>query len=100
MTQNEIWEMFGESFFQFCEDSGYDKILQVLGGTLREFLENLDALHDHLSTIYPAMRPPSFRCSEREKDGALIIHYYSERQGLEHMVIGLVKTVARKLQVG
>ena len=88
--------MFGEMFFDFCEESGYDKIIRVLGGTLRDFLQNLDALHDHLSSIYPGMRAPSFRVTERG-DGALVLHYYSERQGLEHVVIGLVRTVARKL---
>lgn len=93
---NELWEMFGEMFFDFCEESGYDKIIRVLGGTLRDFLQNLDALHDHLSSIYPGMRAPSFRVTERD-DGSIILHYYSERQGLEHVVIGLVRTVARKL---
>ncbi len=97
LTVNEVWELFGETFLEFCEESGYDRILRVLGGSLKEFLENLDALHDHLSTIYPGMRAPSFRCSQRKQDGALILHYYSERQGLEHVVIGLVKAVARKL---
>jgi guanylate cyclase soluble subunit beta len=63
--------------------------LQVLGSSTREFLENLDALHDHLATIYPGMRAPSFRCTE--KDGAIILHYYSEREGLEPIVIGLVR---------
>ena len=53
VPQTEIWEMFGETFFEFCEESGYDKILRVLGATLKDFLQNLDALHDHLSTIYP-----------------------------------------------
>ena len=91
-----MWEMFGEMFFDFCEESGYDKIIRVLGGTLRDFLQNLDALHDHLSSIYPGMRAPSFRVTERD-DGSIILHYYSERKGLEHVVIGLVRTVARKL---
>lgn len=36
------------------------------------------------------MRAPSFRCTE-EIDGSLILHYYSERPGLEHIVIGIVK---------
>lgn len=84
-------------FFEFCQESGYDKILQVLGGTTRDFLQNLDALHDHLATIYPGMRAPSFRCTERQEDGALILHYYSERDGLEPIVIGIVKEVAHKL---
>lgn len=78
-------------FFDFCQESGYDKILKVLGATPRDFLQNLDALHDHLATIYPGMRAPSFRCTERPEDGALILHYYSEREGLEPIVIGLVK---------
>ncbi|KAK0077369.1 hypothetical protein PV326_010091, partial [Microctonus aethiopoides] len=58
---------------------------------------NLDALHDHLGTLYPGMRAPSFRCTERPEDGALVLHYYSDRPGLEHIVIGIVKTVAKKL---
>ncbi|XP_058789203.1 guanylate cyclase soluble subunit beta-1 isoform X2 [Phymastichus coffea] len=88
---NEILELFGKMFFEFCQDSGYDKILQVLGATPRDFLQNLDALHDHLGTLYPGMRAPSFRCTERSEDGALILHYYSDRPGLEHIVIGIVK---------
>lgn len=92
-----ILELFGKMFFEFCQDSGYDKILQVLGATPRDFLQNLDALHDHLGTLYPGMKAPSFRCTERPEDGALILHYYSDRPGLEHIVIGIVKTVASKL---
>lgn len=53
--------------------------------------QNLDALHDHLGTLYPGMRSPSFRCTERPEDGALVLHYYSDRPGLEHIVIGIVK---------
>lgn len=116
---DDILELFGKTFFEFCQDSGYDKILQVLGATPRDFLQvswlidglqyqqriawadtrsyiyiyilqNLDALHDHLGTLYPGMRAPSFRCTE-ESDGSLILHYYSERPGLEHIVIGIVK---------
>lgn len=40
-------------FFEFCQESGYDTILRVLGATTKDFLQNLDALHDHLATIYP-----------------------------------------------
>ncbi|KAG8192153.1 hypothetical protein JTE90_027795 [Oedothorax gibbosus] len=91
----DILELFGRMFFDFCQESGYDKILQVLGSTPRDFLQNLDALHDHLATIYPGMRAPSFRCTE--EDDRLILHYYSERAGLEPIVIGIVKAVASKL---
>ncbi|KAK1121789.1 hypothetical protein K0M31_010100 [Melipona bicolor] len=36
---DEILELFGRMFFEFCQDSGYDKILQVLGATPRDFLQ-------------------------------------------------------------
>ncbi|XP_071510914.1 guanylate cyclase soluble subunit beta-1-like [Diadema antillarum] len=97
ISANDLLEAFGRMFFEFCVESGYDKILNVLGSNTRHFLQNLDALHDHLASIYPGMRAPSFRCSTRESDGALVLHYYSERQGLEHIVIGLVRSVAKTL---
>lgn len=90
-------EGFGEMFFELCRESGYEKILQVLGPTPKDFFQNLDALHDHLGTIYPGMRAPSFRCTERKENGGLILHYYSERDGMEHFIIGLVKSVGRHL---
>jgi guanylate cyclase soluble subunit beta len=96
LPASTILELFGQFFFEFCVESGYDKILTVLGSTTKHFLENLDALHDHLSTIYPGMKAPSFRCSETA-EGNLVLHYYSDRPGLEFIVIGLVKTVASRL---
>uniref|UniRef100_A0A6Q2YUN7 Guanylate cyclase soluble subunit beta-1 n=1 Tax=Esox lucius TaxID=8010 RepID=A0A6Q2YUN7_ESOLU len=92
-----ILQMFGKMFFEFCQESGYDTILRVLGSNVREFLQNLDALHDHLGTIYPGMRAPSFRCTDAEKGNNLILHYYSEREGLQDIVIGIIKTVAQQI---
>uniref|UniRef100_A0A8C5BWZ9 Guanylate cyclase soluble subunit beta-1 n=1 Tax=Gadus morhua TaxID=8049 RepID=A0A8C5BWZ9_GADMO len=89
--------MFGKMFFEFCQESGYDTILRVLGSNVREFLQNLDALHDHLGTIYPGMRAPSFRCTDAERGNNLILHYYSEREGLQDIVIGIIKTVAQQI---
>jgi len=42
------------------------------------------------------MKAPSFRCTGGP-EGAIILHYYSDRPGLESIVIGIVKAVARKL---
>uniref|UniRef100_A0A8B9LM23 Guanylate cyclase soluble subunit beta-1 n=1 Tax=Astyanax mexicanus TaxID=7994 RepID=A0A8B9LM23_ASTMX len=97
MDAGDILQMFGKMFFEFCQESGYDTILRVLGSNVREFLQNLDALHDHLGTIYPGMRAPSFRCTDAEKGNNLILHYYSEREGLQDIVIGIIKTVAQQI---
>ena len=84
---SDVLELFGKMFFDYCKESGYDKILQVLGATTTDFLQNLDALHDHLSSIYPGMRAPSFRCTVRESDGATILHYYSETVSYTHLTL-------------
>lgn len=91
-----ILEMFGEQFLLWCHESGYENTLTLLGRSLMDFLENLDALHDHLTVIYPHMKAPSFRCVEGD-DGTLHLHYYSERHGLDVIVQGIVKSVAREL---
>ena len=86
--------MFGEQFLLWCQESGYAKTLQLLGRSIKDFLTNLDALHDHLSIIYTNMNAPSFRCSE--ENGTLLLHYYSVRK-LDSIVIGVVKSVGREL---
>ena len=91
-----LLEMFGEQFLLWCQESGYAKTLQLLGRSLQDFLTNLDALHDHLSIIYPQMEAPSFRCTEGLNKSEFLLHYYSERLGLENIVMGIVKSVARE----
>ena len=43
------------------------------------------------------MKAPSFRCSEGPEPGSLILHYYSDRPGLESIVIGIVKVSTKLL---
>lgn len=52
---DSILELFGKTFFEFCQDSGYDKILQVLGATPRDFLQVSYPLlhHHHLLLVHP-----------------------------------------------
>ncbi|NXT32200.1 GCYB2 cyclase, partial [Pelecanoides urinatrix] len=97
---------FGEYFFAFCKRSGYDHMLRTLGGNLYEFIENLDALHSYLSLSYQAntdvlvlfvfpqeMNAPSFRV-EKNEDGSMHLHYYSDRRGLCHIVPGIISAAA------
>lgn len=97
-----VSQLFGEKFYELVQDSGYEGILKLLGGSLKEFLDNLDSFHKHLGTTYSRMKPPSFRCSYIYEDKCkiidkLILHYYSERIGLEGIVMGMVKAAAREL---
>ncbi|XP_067897540.1 guanylate cyclase soluble subunit beta-2-like isoform X1 [Heterodontus francisci] len=88
-----VLKQFGEYFFEFCKRSGYDHMLRTLGGNLMEFIENLDALHSYLSLSYQEMNAPSFRV-EKNEDSSMLLHYYSDRRGLCHIVPGILGAVA------
>lgn len=90
MPSNVILEQFGRMFIVLSEETGDDMLLRALGENPKDFVQNLDTLHNHLATVYPEMRPPSFNCKEAE-GGTLVIEYYSERVGLDHIVIGLIE---------
>ena len=89
----KLLESFGEHFFEKTKQSGHSYMLNTLGHDLFGFLVNLDSLHTHLSTTYLEMRAPSFQC-EKTEDG-LQLHYYSCRSGLQSIVIGIVRAVAK-----
>uniref|UniRef100_A0A8C6QL08 guanylate cyclase n=1 Tax=Nannospalax galili TaxID=1026970 RepID=A0A8C6QL08_NANGA len=89
-----ILKLFGEYFFNFCKRSGYDRMLRTLGGNLTEFIENLDALHSYLALSYQEMNAPSFRV-ERGANREMLLHYYSDRRGLCHIVPGIIEAVAK-----
>ncbi|XP_029371784.1 guanylate cyclase soluble subunit beta-2 [Echeneis naucrates] len=70
-------------------------MLRTLGGNLIEFIGNLDALHSFLALSYQEMNAPSFRV-EMTDDGKMLLHYYSDRKGLHHIVPGIMEAVARE----
>ncbi|XP_069755199.1 guanylate cyclase soluble subunit beta-2-like [Narcine bancroftii] len=93
MKSDVLLKQFGEYFFEFCKRSGYDRMLRTLGGNLMEFIENLDPLHRYLSLSYQEMNAPSFRV-EKNEDNSMLLHYYSDRRGLHHIVPGIIAAVA------
>jgi len=97
VTVDDVLELFGEFFLQYTIDKGYDNLLRCQGSTLRLWLSNLNALHDHLQSSLPAGNFPVFWCENCEVfDGAIILHYYSVRGALlGGVVVGIVKEVAK-----
>ncbi|XP_076448368.1 guanylate cyclase soluble subunit beta-2-like isoform X2 [Babylonia areolata] len=91
-----VLQVFGAFFLTYCLRHGYDKMLKTLGWDIASFIQNLDSLHSLLALSYKGILAPSFRCEEKE-DGDLILHYYSTREGLYPIVIGLVEAVAQEL---
>lgn len=71
-------------------------LMKTLGADLKAFLLNLDSLHAYLTISFSEMRAPSFHCESRE-DGCMLLHYYSQRKGLEYIAIGIIKAAARDI---
>ena len=54
-------ELFGDFFFNYCLEHGYDKMLLTLGDNIFSFIQNLDSLHALLAMSYKHINAPSFR---------------------------------------
>ena len=97
IKRNELMEQFGAKFFEHCHSSGWKKILPCLGGNLKDFLSGLDNLHEQLLVRYPGMQAPSFRVETKQGSDVLTVFYYSIRDGLHYMVVGMIKAAAKQL---
>lgn len=86
----KVLEAFGEHWVLYTAAEGYGPMLDASGKTLREFLENLDALHARVALTMPQLKPPRFRLVPVD-DTTMKLEYYSTRQGLAPMVVGLLR---------
>jgi hypothetical protein len=95
ITPSEALEAFGEYWILYTADEGYGALLNAAGGSLRDFLGQLNQMHGRIETVFPHMTLPCFEVedvSERE----MLLHYVSEREGLAPMVTGLVRGLAKR----
>ena len=96
LTLDQLLEGLGNTFYETCKMTGHSTLMKTLGTDLKAFLLNLDSLHSYLTVSFNEMRAPSFHCESRD-DGSMLLHYYSQRKGLEYIVIGIVKAVAKDI---
>lgn len=62
-------------------------MVQVLGRNVRDFINELDNLHEYFRFSFPKVQPPSF-CVEEECETSLTLHYRSTRKGFTQFVKG------------
>ena len=86
----KVLEAFGEYWVLYTAQEGYGPMLDASGKSLREFLENLDALHARVALTMPELKPPRFRLVPVD-ESTMTLEYHSTRQGLAPMVVGLLK---------
>lgn len=109
MEADIVLELFGKYFMEHCCNTGYEYMLRCLGNSLRDWLSNLNDLHNHFveTLIDCKMIEPAFWCIDdidedekegAEQDGALILHYFSQRGSvMAPFVVGIVKQAAQYL---
>lgn len=88
----------GKCWTEFVAEKGYGHLLDAAGATLPEFLRNLDQLHARTNLIFPNLKTPGFSVTD-ESPGVLTLHYYSERDGLWPMVVGLIEGLGTRFRV-
>ncbi|KAL3941949.1 MAG: hypothetical protein SGBAC_003777 [Bacillariaceae sp.] len=93
-----ILEAYGHYNIRYHFSHGYDALLKCQGSTLRQWLSNLNAMHDHIQKSFPGGNfcPPVFWCEDSDIDeGSILLHYYSKRGNrLVPWVVGIVKELA------
>lgn len=85
-------EMFGEYWVLETAARSYAVLLDSAGGNMLEFLGNLNALHDRITSTFLDYVPPEFFVEENDRGHT--IHYKSTRKGLTPFVVGLLKGLA------
>ena len=94
----EVLRAFGRHWILYTGREGYGAVFETMGRTLPEFLQNLDAMHSRLSLSMPELRPPSFVCEEAGDD-QIRVQYWTERDGLAPMVVGLLEGLGEHFNV-
>lgn len=95
---DDCLELFGQYWLVEFAPQSYDMLLHAAGDSLFDFLENLNALHDRISTTFVGYVPPSFQLERLSKTEA-ILEYRSSRNGMVPFVVGLLKGMQDRFDV-
>ena len=90
LEPGDVLEAFGEYWILYTAEEGYGEMLALSGSTLKEFLGNLNMLHERITHIMPNLQPPKFSVEEISEN-EVNLTYESDREGLAPMVVGLLR---------
>ena len=91
----ELLRRFGKFWVTYTADEGYGDVMFLFGTDFRSCLRNLNRMHAHMGATMPMLKPPRFKLEEQSPEKA-VLHYFSHREGLAPMVIGLLDGLAEK----
>jgi guanylate cyclase soluble subunit beta len=65
LTVDQVFEAVGEFWVHFVNKEGYKILMLCQGSNLKEWMTNINAIHQHLQTTFPnKMVMPQFWCEE------------------------------------
>ena len=85
----QLLHKFGRYWVLHTARKEYGPLFSFTGDNMRDFLSNLNAMHEHLAVSFANLRQPTFE-AEVISDSVLHLHYESVRDGLTHFVLGLL----------
>jgi len=89
LSADDVLIAFGKYWPTFAKGTRFGRLLAFGGNDFESLMRNLDHMHASIRQSLPGIRNPSFGI-ENTADGALIVAYYSERDGLGAFVVGLL----------
>lgn len=93
----QLLEEFGVHWVLHAAEDSYPDLMKAGGKSLPEFLLRLPDFHTRISLLFPDLKPPEFRCSDREEN-SLHLHYFSHRPGLASFVVGLIRGLGERFE--
>ena len=90
LAPGDVLEAFGEYWILYTAEEGYGEMLALSGSNLKEFLSNLNMLHERITHIMPDLQPPKFTVEEISSN-EVNLTYESYREGLAPLVVGLLR---------
>ena len=93
LSPEAVLDAFGEFWIRYTAKEGYGEMFSMFGESFGEFLHSLDALHTHIGLSFSQLKPPTFSCEDLG-EGTYLLSYFSTREGLAPMMVGLLRGLA------
>lgn len=89
-------ELFGRYWATVTAPEAYGVLMDATGSDLVGFLENINALHDRITSTFVGYIPPHFIVKKGEN--GISLKYESKREGLTPFVVGILYGLAESFQ--
>lgn len=97
ISAEQTYHDFGYHFIVFLTESGYDRLLRVLGRSYLNFLQSLNELHHYLRLSYPKIKSPSFNVLTHTHRVIELRYTTFRNPNYNHFVRGQLSAVASVL---